>query len=126
MKPERIQRKRTKDWKMPPNTVYVGRPTKWGNPIRVLGGDCIYIDRGHSRKILDKWVFYTIGDIEDTVYLYWLLWQHDIKHSNQDMQYWSDKFKQLDLSELKGKNLACWCPLDQPCHADILLELANK
>ena len=27
--------------------------------------------------------------------------------------------------ELRGKNLACWCPLDQPCHADILLEIAN-
>jgi hypothetical protein len=27
--------------------------------------------------------------------------------------------------ELAGKDLACWCPLDQPCHADVLLELAN-
>jgi hypothetical protein len=31
-----------------------------------------------------------------------------------------------DLSELRGKNLACWCRLDQSCHADVLLELANK
>jgi hypothetical protein len=30
------------------------------------------------------------------------------------------------LPELRGKNLACWCPLDKPCHADVLLELANK
>lgn len=29
------------------------------------------------------------------------------------------------LPKLRGKNLACWCPLDQPCHADVLLELAN-
>ncbi|WP_336642808.1 DUF4326 domain-containing protein [Microbacterium sp. MMO-113] len=28
-------------------------------------------------------------------------------------------------AELRGWNLACWCPLDQPCHADVLLELAN-
>lgn len=28
--------------------------------------------------------------------------------------------------ELRGKNLACWCPLGQPCHADVLLEIANK
>jgi hypothetical protein len=28
-------------------------------------------------------------------------------------------------AELRGKSLACWCPLDQPCHADVLLELAN-
>lgn len=32
----------------------------------------------------------------------------------------------LPVHELRGKNLACWCPLDQPCHADVLLELANK
>jgi hypothetical protein len=30
-----------------------------------------------------------------------------------------------DPSELRGKNLACWCKPDQPCHADVLLELAN-
>lgn len=30
-----------------------------------------------------------------------------------------------DLSELRGKDLACWCALDQPCHADVLLRLAN-
>lgn len=33
---------------------------------------------------------------------------------------------ELDISELKGKNLACFCSLDEPCHADILLELANQ
>jgi hypothetical protein len=27
---------------------------------------------------------------------------------------------------LRGRDLACWCPLDQPCHADVLLELANR
>ena len=30
------------------------------------------------------------------------------------------------LEPLRGKNLACWCPLDKKCHADILLELANQ
>lgn len=30
------------------------------------------------------------------------------------------------LLELRGKNLACWCKLNQPCHADVLLEIANK
>jgi len=33
--------------------------------------------------------------------------------------------RKINLEELRGKNLACWCPLDKPCHADILLELAN-
>ncbi|MBP6252450.1 MAG: DUF4326 domain-containing protein [Rubrivivax sp.] len=31
----------------------------------------------------------------------------------------------LDPAELRGKSLACWCRLDQECHADVLLELAN-
>jgi hypothetical protein len=29
------------------------------------------------------------------------------------------------LHELRGCNLACWCPIGEPCHADVLLELAN-
>ena len=32
----------------------------------------------------------------------------------------------IPLDELRGKNLACWCPIDGPCHADVLLELANR
>ena len=31
----------------------------------------------------------------------------------------------LDLSELRGKNLACWCKPGEACHADVLLALAN-
>jgi hypothetical protein len=34
--------------------------------------------------------------------------------------------KTEDVKELQGKNLACFCPLDQPCHADVLLEIANN
>ena len=30
------------------------------------------------------------------------------------------------IHELRGKDLCCWCPLDHDCHADVLLELANK
>lgn len=40
MKPKRIQRKRTKGWKMPENTVYVGRGSKWGNPYYVKKQKC--------------------------------------------------------------------------------------
>ncbi len=41
--------------------------------------------------------------------------------TNTDRAFFMDR-----VAELSGKNLACWCPLDQPCHADVLLELANK
>jgi hypothetical protein len=96
--PQRIQRKRIKGWRMPANAVYVGRPTKWGNPyylgsLRKPGGEL-----GMSQVIEN--------------YRHWILGGGVGK----------DK---LDPKELRGKDLACWCPLDQPCHADVLLELAN-
>lgn len=87
--PRRIQRKRTKGWRMPPNTVYVGRGTAWGNPYTVAK---------HGRK--------------EAVTLYAAIF--------------NDGRGLLRMRrELRGKNLACFCPLDQPCHADVLLELAN-
>ncbi len=89
MKPIRIQRKRTKGWKMPPNTIYVGRPSKWGNPFR------------------GKWAVYDFTMMLN----YKLRFEKDFGN---------------ELKELKGKNLACWCPLDKHCHADTLLDLANK
>ena len=41
-------------------------------------------------------------------------------------EYALNEMPQGYIDELRGKNLACWCSLDQPCHADVLLELANK
>lgn len=89
-KPIRIQRKRTKGWRMPPNTIYVGRPTEFGNP---------YDWREYGR--------------EQSVSIYK---EEKEKHAHRE----------LIRLLLKGKNLCCWCPLDQPCHADILLKIANE
>lgn len=102
--PKRIQRKRTKGWKMPPNTVYVGRPTKWGNPYFIVSATG---DEEHKRQE-------RINAVEN--YRTWV--------------YACNARSTLDIprirAELRGKDLACWCPLDQPCHADVLLEIANS
>lgn len=95
MTPKRIQRQRTKGWRMPEGAVYVGRPTDWGNPWRV--GEVI----GGQRL-----------DAEAVVTLYRGLYR---LHRDQ----------MPDPAALRGRDLACWCPLDQPCHADVLLALAN-
>ena len=76
---------------MPPNTVYVGRPTKWGNPWRAGWG--------------------IIETSADAVIAY---------------RAALDAGGFPDVTELRGKNLACWCPLNEPCHADVLLDWANK
>ncbi len=105
--PRRIQRKRTKGWRMPEGTVYVGRPTRWGNPFRV------------GEKILNKtplWITheFIVGDADHAVRLY--------------RAYIGSSANRVAgmIPELGGKDLACWCPLDQPCHADVLLKLANQ
>ena len=86
-KPIRVQLRRTKGWRMPPNTVSVARPGKWGNPYRV-GPEQTAASAVEAFRVLH------VG--------------------------------KLPVAELRGKNLACFCPLDQPCHADVLLELANQ
>ncbi len=79
---------------MPPNTVYVGRPTCFGNPFQTAKEFEEWLNMPAYK--MDTSIGYKRGIIKDR------------------------------LSELRGKNLACWCSLDKPCHADVLLELANK
>ena len=100
--PHRVQRKRTKTWRMPDNTVYVGRPTPYGNPWAI--GEWGPLDR-------------KAPDAEGAVGLF--------KDMLRDDEMRSAAKYPTDLKALRGKNLACFCPLDKPCHADVLLEVAN-
>lgn len=114
----RVHRKRTKGWNMPANTVYVGRPTKFGNPFRLADGwiECYSV----NRNILNPWIMWSISngfELSDIVELYELWLTGEVKASYLP--------KVPDISVLKGKNLACFCSLDKPCHADVLLKLAN-
>lgn len=86
--PKRIQRKRTKGWRMPVGAVYVGRRSNWGNPFK---SDDRAADVADYRRMLTQGAYLSSM-----------------------------------LRELRGKDLACWCAPDQPCHADVLLEIANR
>lgn len=92
---------------MPENTVYVGRPTPWGNPFtvgyRVNRGD----EPWSAEKCVEMFRFTTCPTDRAGIFT-------------------DFELSEIDLRPLRGKNLACWCPLDQPCHADVLLELANS
>lgn len=122
---KRIQRKRTKGFKTPPNTKYVGRGTKFGNPFKLVG-DQILINARYRRWTLDPWVFYRFGNEYDVVSLYKDLITGKLIPTSRDEAHWLDHFKGMDLSELKGKNLSCFCSLDKPCHADVLLKLTSE
>lgn len=93
---------------MPEGAVYVGRGSEWGNPYR--GGDPFPRKDRRRDPSLNGLVMNRADVIE--LHRQWVLRHLRI---NGD----------LDLGPLRGHDLACWCPLDQPCHADVLLELAN-
>ena len=106
--PKRIQMTRRKGgWRdQHPDAVVVARPSKWGNPF-VVGKECFVCgvvgrvlvrDKSHAVELYRNHVCHYVGG-----YL----------------------FRETVMKELRGKDLACWCPPDQPCHADVLLEVAN-
>lgn len=107
--PERIQRKRVKGWRMPPNTVSVTRPGRWGNPF-VIG-----IPRRTGVK--GTYEYEPTPDAATAVRFFCEMLARPGRNFPSDAEI---------KTELRGKNLACFCRLDQPCHADVLLELANK
>lgn len=118
--PNRIQLSRAKGWKMPENTVKVARPGKWGNPFRV-GGYFIVGDPGKAVHPAFRMAWCEAATPQPNF----------TKITDNEMAV--EFFTRLmasgyhkDLSALRGKNLACWCKLGTPCHADVLLELANK
>jgi Domain of unknown function (DUF4326) len=113
--PTRIQRERTKGWKMPPNTVYVGRPTLWGNPF--VHDDPKVAVEAYERLISGQNCTFEMGPGKLRL---------PARNGNPDALYWGwSVWAAASIHELRGKNLACFCPIDQPCHADILLKLAN-
>lgn len=105
--PKRIQLKRTKGWKMPPNTVKVDRTTRWGNPYVV----------GESYPVTEDECCKTV------------LHQTGPMTREQAVRAYAEEGHRLGIFDgieaLRGKNLACWCKPGDPCHADVLLELSN-
>ncbi len=90
---------------MPEGAVYVGRPTQWGNPWRIT------MDEGYDAA----------RAVED--YRRWLMCDPAVRGFET---VFGKPPTPEDIASLRGKNLACWCRLDQPCHADVLLKLANE
>lgn len=131
--PVRIQRRRTKGWRLPAGTRCVDRSSRWGNPFPV---------EKVRRRIATSWDF---GFNTDT-----RLWNsyflNRVKPRLREVSQalaeqaavdifraCAEEFRDFDpegfaewIAPLRWRNLACWCALDTPCHADVLLELANR
>lgn len=94
---------------MPDGAISVCRPGRWGNPFvmtdKVEPGTQ-FAGAAHG--------YVAVPTIEDAVECFRLMME---EHPE-----WIEEAK----ADLGGHDLACFCPLDQPCHADVLLDLANR
>jgi len=124
-KPKRIQRKRIKGWRMPKGAIYVGRPTVFGNPVVCTPHGCELKPCECCKpfrccvKVYREYVMSGIESRGSCTGSFAIALDGICGYPNRN-----ELVKRLP--ELRGKDLVCWCPLDKPCHADVLLELANK
>lgn len=134
--PVRIQRSRAPGWRMPAGAVYVGRPTLWGNPWKPGRPGRFWL----PPYPIEDAVIGTGLDAGDAVDLYRRLLHAGPDPINRLLpnELSADGRRQVrgwlhdhashiraELHQIQGRDLACWCALDAPCHADVLLKLAN-
>ena len=114
---KRIQLRRTKGWRKPDGCVSVGRGTRWGNPFKLSG----FVDKRYVR-----------ADLRDSAPLQWcspmaVNAREAVAAFQQNLLSGTLSFTIDDVKrELRGKDLACWCGADSPCHAQVLLSIANE
>lgn len=116
--PQRIQRRRAKGWRAPEGAVYVGRGSKWGNPF--------VIDE-KAETTNRKLAVASFRSLLRASGTYSPIPPHKWPRRGGMLKAIPKDWISIDdiKRELRGKDLMCWCPLDQPCHADVLLEIAN-
>lgn len=107
--PERIQLKRSKGWRMPDNTVKIDRTTRYGNPFEVSEDDAGWNIKGPDFTRSGLRSKAEASTIAVDAY-----------------RQWAEAGNVPDVGALRGKNLACWCPVDGACHGNVLLQLANR
>ncbi|ART69100.1 hypothetical protein BTO20_11350 [Mycobacterium dioxanotrophicus] len=112
--PERIQRSRQRGWRKPEGAIYVGRPTKWGNPFTIEGA----LESGYA------------STREEAHRLVVVAFRSCIERGEESVWWFTGGASRFitiveSLEELRGHDLVCWCPPDRSCHASVLLELAN-
>ncbi|WP_228975000.1 DUF4326 domain-containing protein [Streptomyces sp. DH12] len=127
----RIQRRRTKGWRAanhttnPLGAVYVGRGSRWGNPA-ALG---LWVSSGPTWRDGQRCTTSKFVATREEATMFFRL---GMRHGGLVVEGTDGVRRPVALPpaaeirrELAGRDLLCWCPLDQPCHADVLLDLAN-
>ena len=119
--PERIQQKRTEGWRMPTNARSVARPHYYGNPYKpgqvYLVGPTLPFPVPTARTWAGTCGLPSIKAVKCA----------NVEQAISWFRQWAAHALDPDkIALLRGMDLACWCKEGQPCHADVLLELANS
>jgi len=115
--PKRIQMTRQRPWRADnPDAVRVDRATKWGNPFKV-GDAAAFAVNGRVVAAI------VIGSREGAAAAFERLMTGRFVATVEGREITYPAAP--DVPDLRGRDLACWCPADEFCHADVLLELAN-
>lgn len=132
--PDRITLSRAKGWRKPTGAVVVARPSIWGNPWGI--GTPGTLDGALTR-------YKTVMQIsqQDAVWLFkdWLRTGKTISGGMPYLPQMTDagaralrdhlhgrrRLILANLDQLRGRDLCCWCKPGTPCHADVLMEIAN-
>lgn len=136
-RPARIQLRRTKGWRKPEGAIVVARPSRWGNWYAVEQVGDIYNARLREHCVKDAWIVRTrdkwgnrtgqrwggFDDKESATRFAVTLYRAALEATYLEVD--GALNREHYLGALRGHDLACWCPPDAPCHADVLLELAN-
>lgn len=116
MKPKRIQRKRSKGWRKPENAIIIDRTSRYGNPFKV-GQRYRYILAlalmGFKDDDLINGIF-----VKDNA--------HAVELYKRMINVFTAKARKEFFATFKGKDVVCFCKLDEPCHGDVILKEANK
>lgn len=103
---------------MPPDTKYVGRGSPWGNPFRVG----VHGNAQQCVALFEKWFNPSSVDVGSSLYEF-----RQTCEEKHGVDGWAGMQKAIICKHyLRGKNLACWCALNEPCHADVLLRIVNE
>ena len=121
-KPKRIQLARRRGYRKPEGAVVVARPGRWGNPF-------LLSDVGWAFPSLttEQCAQAVVNQLRELIRAGRPI-THSVRQedgSRKPITYTYPSVAEI-RRELTGRDLACWCPPDQPCHADVLLEIANS
>lgn len=137
-KPCRIRLSRTKGWRLPSGAVVVSRPSIWGNPWEPGDPGLFHWPNDHLRgSSCSMWMTNEITRAESVnLFARWLetgehpfpsgLTALGFQECSAAMIRRRCEMRHAIPNVLRGRDLACWCLLDRPCHAEVLLEVANR